>query len=102
MAVDDRIEPVEQPAGTVGADAAVLDMAVVEQLGPLAAVGDAVAEENDVVAANRQLFEKTAFLVVVFALGERRGGSEKRRGKENDFFMVGFFLSFSIYRSSRL
>ena len=45
MAVDDRIEPVEQPAGTVGADTAVLDMAVVEQLGPLAAVGDAVAEE---------------------------------------------------------
>ena len=94
MALDDRIEPVEQPAGTVGADTAVLDMAVVEQLGPLAAVGDAVAEENDVVAANRQLFEKTAFLVVVFAFGRtmRRQREAPRQGER--FFMVGFFYHF--------
>jgi len=60
MAVDDRIEPVEQPAGTVGADAAVLDMA------------------NDAAAARSAAARRTIF------------------------FMVGFFLSFSIYRSSRL
>ena len=45
-----------------------------------------------------QLLEKTAFLVVVFALGERCGSKEKRRGKENDFFhgrllFIIFYLS---------
>ena len=88
MAVDDRIETVEQPSRTVGADAAVLDMAVVEQLGPLAAVGDAVPEKNDVVTPDRQLFEKAAFLIVVFVLGERCDRDEQSRGKENGFFHI--------------
>lgn len=92
MAVDDRIETVEQPSRTVGADAAVLDMAVVEQLGPLAAVGDAVPEKNDVVTPDRQLFEKAAFLIVVFVLGERCDRDEQSRGKENGFFISGFYF----------
>ena len=70
MPLDNRVEAVEQPPRTVGADAAVLDMAVAEQLGPLAAVGDRVAQKDDVARKHRKHLEKTAPLVVVFALGE--------------------------------
>ena len=80
---DDRIDAFEQPARTVSADAAVLDVAIVEQFGPLAAVGDAVAQKNDVVRPDGQCIEKAAFLVIVFVLRTNGRTGEQRRKQQN-------------------
>jgi len=86
MPPDDRVETVEQPPRAVAADAAVLDVAVVEQLGPLAAVGDRVAQEHDVARIDREHLEKAAPLEVVFALRKGRAHGEQRGGKDQDAF----------------
>ena len=93
MAVDDRIETVEQPSRTVGADAAVLDVAVVEQLGPLAAVGDRVAHEDDLRIAHLAvgLLEAAEVRPV---LGLRSGAEQTRKGKDGK---KQFFHRFSSY-----
>ena len=60
----DYAETVEHAVGGVAAYAAVLGVNVAQQLRPFASVGDAVAEEYDVVGACREGFEEGGTLVV--------------------------------------
>jgi len=93
MRRNDRIEPVEQPGCAVAADPAVLHVAVLEQLRPLASVGDRVAQKHDVARMQRQNVEKAPPLVVVFALGEGRTGNPQRGNKNQNAFHAHRFLS---------
>ena len=86
MPFDDRIEPFGQFARPVGADAAVADVAVVEEFAPLAAVGEAVAQKDDVARADRQQLEQAAPLLPVRLLGAGRAGGEKRGGENQNPF----------------
>ena len=83
---EDRVEAAEQPIGAIAADAAVEHAAAAEELRPLAAVGDAVAQEDDVAPAHRQLLEKAAALVIVCALREGGGGEQQGRRKKKRAF----------------
>jgi len=93
MPPDDRVETVEQPPRAVAADAAVLDVAVVEQLGPLAAVGDRVAHEHHR-GRGRELrigFGIAAVVGPVALLG-RQQGRKCERDQQNQFFHGGRYF----------
>ena len=75
----DDVQTVEHAVGGVAADAAVLGMRIAEQLSPLTTVGDAVAQEYDVVLACRQCLEESGALVIecgVLALLSLHGRAE--------------------------
>ena len=86
VSLDDRIEPVEHPTRTVAADAAVLDAGIGQQLVPLAAVGDAVAQKDDVLRGYGQLLEERATLEIVLALREDGGCGNQQHSRQNQFF----------------
>ena len=67
LALGDGLEAVEHASRDVGADATVLTVGVLEQLGPFTAISDAVAEEDDVVLRGRHGLEKQFALVVIGA-----------------------------------
>lgn len=82
----DRVQPAEHPPGLIAADAAVADMAVVEQFGPFAAVGDAVAQEDDVARTDRQHLEEAAPLVVIFALRQDAACAQQQQSQKQKSF----------------
>ena len=73
----------------VAADAAVLDAGIGQQFVPLAAVGDAVAQEYDVLGGHGQFLEERTALEIVLALREDGGCGEEQQGGQNRFFHFG-------------
>jgi len=58
LALDDGVDAVDQALHDIADDAAVLDVAVVQQFVKLAAVGQAVAQHDDILLADGQLVEQ--------------------------------------------
>lgn len=63
LALGDDVEAVENAIGSIAADASVLGVRVVEQFCPFASVGDAVAQEDDVLLAGWENFKERSSLV---------------------------------------
>ena len=83
LALGDGLETVEYPGDDVAADATVLASIVLEELAPLTAVGDAVAQEDDVTRRGGHALEKQLTLVVIRAeLAGDLGGSLSRHQKD--------------------
>ena len=86
----DGLKTVEHAQRDVAADATILAIGVLEQLKPLSAVGDAVAEEDDVFLRGWHGLEEQFALVVVGAVFARNLGKglcchQEDGGHENVF-----------------
>lgn len=68
LALENRLHALIESLHDVANDAAVLDIRVVEQLVPLGAVGEAVAQHDDVVTIDGQVVEMCCSTNVVFVL----------------------------------
>ena len=87
LAFGDGLKAVEHACRDVATDATVFAVGVLEQLAPFASIGDAVAEENDVVFGGRHGLKEQLALVVVGAelardLGETLGCHQESSRKE--------------------
>ena len=63
LALGDDVEAVEHGIGSIAADSSVLDVWVAEQFRPFTSVGDAVAQEDDVLLAGWENFKERSSLI---------------------------------------
>lgn len=63
LALGDDVEAVEHGIGSIAADSTVLDVWVAKQFCPFTSVGDAVAQENDVLLAGWENFKECSSLI---------------------------------------
>lgn len=86
LPLDDGTDAIDEALDDVADDATVLDVAVAHQLVELAAVGEAVAEHDDVLLADGQLVEQggtTCIVgVLVGLLGQSREAHECHHGQD--------------------
>lgn len=64
LALGDGVETVENAIGSIAADSTVLHVWVAEQFSPFATVGDAVAQEDNVLLAGWENFKERSSLVI--------------------------------------
>ena len=63
LALGDDVEAVEHGIGSIAADSSVLDVWVAKQFRPFTSVGDAVAQEDDVLLAGWENFKERSSLI---------------------------------------
>ena len=63
LALGDDVEAVEHGIGSIAADSSVLDVWVAKQFRPFTSVGDAVAQEDDVLFAGWKNFKERSSLI---------------------------------------
>ena len=83
LPLDDGVDAVDEALDDVADDAAVLDVTVAQEFVELAAVGEAVAEHDDVLLADGQLVEEgraAGVVGVLVGLGHGGEGGEDREG----------------------
>lgn len=86
LSLDDGVDAIDEALDDVADDAAVLDVAVAQELVELAAVGEAVAEHDDVLLADGELGEegRTACVIgVLVGLGGGREAQDCHHGQDS-------------------
>lgn len=63
LALGDDVEAVEHGIGSIAADSSVLDVWVAKQFRPFTSVGDAIAQEDDVLLAGWESFKERSSLI---------------------------------------